>query len=64
MPFKIESDIPLPERLPDKLREMDIGDSMVVELKKRPTIYQWGERHGRKFKVCKEGDMARCWRTA
>ncbi len=66
--YTIEKNVPLPTNTRALLRQMEIGDSFAIPLKScgsvRAAASQVQQILGRTYKVIKQGDGARVWRTA
>lgn len=67
--MKIEKGVPMPKsgRKKYPFGQMEVGDSFYTENHFRtvaPSACGYGQRHGKKFSVRKEGEGTRCWRIA
>lgn len=68
--MQIEKDIPITDHRGAEPKypwpEMDVGDSFFAEVHPstlRPSARQYGQRHGKVFRVRKEGAGSRAWRV-
>jgi len=66
--MKIEKSVPMPtERNKYPFREMDIGDSFLVEVdvvKVISAAHAWGKVNNKKFSIKKVDAGHRCWRVS
>ncbi len=64
MTFKIEKDVPIPEKYP--FSKMGVGDSFDIldagAKEVSAAVSYYGKKHGKKFTVRKTADGHRCWR--
>jgi len=65
--LEVDKGVPLPQRT-YPFEHMVIGDSFTIEYRHvasvRTTASRYGRRHNKRFKVLKDGNVWRCWRTA
>jgi hypothetical protein len=64
--YKIEKGVPMPPTsLTSVLREMEVGDSIVISIAERANIYKFGTDAGIKVKTSQvDTQSVRVWRIA
>lgn len=61
---KFDSNIPIPDRSNHPFKNMEVGESVLVNEKARVYSHTYGKQSGKKFTTRKEGDAFRVWRVS